>query len=394
MPRRRGRPASSPGSASMRRCSFKRWRPFPAAGACAWRLPRFCSPRLICCCSTSRPTISISNPGCGSKRSSNPIAARWSSSATSAICSSTSARLHSPSRARPHHVGVGGYEAFQRQRLERAAHADAARARQDAKRAKLQAYVDRWRYKAHTARQAQSRLKALARLQPIAAAVEDPTLVFNFPNPDDLRPPLITLDRAAVGYEAGKPVLTRLDLRIDPDDRIALLGRNGNGKTTLARLLSGALPLRQALHRQRACRWTSAICPQHFDRATGGPRTPLQRCRRRGMLLRWPLRDRAPACPPLPGDKARSRSRFPRRRARAACRPGVDHPRGAAPGHLHEPTNHLRHRRHGSAGPGAQRRGRGDRGRLRRPPSSWSARRRTGWAGVGGTASTEFPWAR
>jgi ATP-binding cassette subfamily F protein 3 len=136
---------------------------------------------------------------------------------------------------------AGGYAAFQRQRLERAAHADAARARQEAKRAKLQAYIDRWRYKAHTARQAQSRLKALAKLDPIAAAVEDPTLVFNFPNPDDLRPPLITLDRAEVGYAPGKPVLTRLDLRIDPDDRIALLGRNGNGKTTLARLLSGAL---------------------------------------------------------------------------------------------------------------------------------------------------------
>jgi len=77
-------------------------------------------------------------------------------------------------------------------------------------------------------------------MQPIAAMAEDPTLSFDFPDPDELRPPLITLDMAAVGY-ADKPVLQRLNLRLDPDDRIALLGRNGNGKTTLARLLAAQL---------------------------------------------------------------------------------------------------------------------------------------------------------
>ena len=116
-----------------------------------------------------------------------------------------------------------------------------ARAAQEAKAKKLQAYVDRWRNKAHTARQAQSRLKALAKMQPIAASVEDASVVFDFPSPKELRPPLITLDMAAVGYAAGRPVLSRLNLRIDPDDRIALLGRNGNGKTTFARLLAGQL---------------------------------------------------------------------------------------------------------------------------------------------------------
>jgi ATP-binding cassette subfamily F protein 3 len=133
----------------------------------------------------------------------------------------------------------GNYDAFVKLRGEREAQTEAARAAQEAKAKKLQAYVDRWRYKAHTARQAQSRLKALAKLQPVAAAGEDASVVFDFPSPKELRPPLIVLDDAAVGYAADTPVLSRLNLRIDPDDRIALVGRNGNGKTTLARLLAG-----------------------------------------------------------------------------------------------------------------------------------------------------------
>jgi ATP-binding cassette, subfamily F, member 3 len=137
----------------------------------------------------------------------------------------------------------GAYDSFLRQRRERRAQAEAAQVRQEAKRQKLQAYIDRWRYKAHTARQAQSRLKALAKMEPASTLTEQAGLTLDFPSPDDLRPPLITLEGASVGYVAGKPVLSRLDLRIDPDDRIALLGRNGNGKTTLARLLSGQLPL-------------------------------------------------------------------------------------------------------------------------------------------------------
>ncbi|HEX2117449.1 MAG TPA: ABC-F family ATP-binding cassette domain-containing protein, partial [Alphaproteobacteria bacterium] len=135
----------------------------------------------------------------------------------------------------------GGYDSFERQRRERQAQAEAQRAAQEARRQKLQAYVDRWRYKAHTARQAQSRLKALARMEPIAEAVEDPTLVFDFPSPEKLKPPMIKLDGASVGYAPSKPVLSRLNLRVDPDERMALLGRNGNGKTTLARLLSRQL---------------------------------------------------------------------------------------------------------------------------------------------------------
>jgi ATP-binding cassette subfamily F protein 3 len=136
---------------------------------------------------------------------------------------------------------AGGYDAFERQRAERAAQLAAAKASQDAQRAKLQEYVNRNSARASTAKQAQSRAKMLAKMQPVLAMMEDPSLSFDFPNPKELRPPLITLDKAAVGYAEDKPILRRLGLRIDPDDRIALLGRNGNGKTTLARLLAGQL---------------------------------------------------------------------------------------------------------------------------------------------------------
>src|SRR3546814_14173801 len=112
---------------------------------------------------------------------------------------------------------------------------EAARERQAAERAKLQDYVARNSARASTAKQAQSRAKALAKMHPIAAALEDPSLSFAFPDPPELRPPLITLDMAAVGYDA-RAILQRLHLRIDPDDGIALPGKNGNGTTTLPRL--------------------------------------------------------------------------------------------------------------------------------------------------------------
>lgn len=135
----------------------------------------------------------------------------------------------------------GTYDSFERIRAERAAQAAAARANQDAQRKKLADYVARNSARASTAKQAQSRAKMLAKMQPIAAMAEDSSLSFDFPSPDELRPPLVTLDLASVGYEAEKPILRRLNLRIDPEDRIALLGRNGNGKTTLARLLARQL---------------------------------------------------------------------------------------------------------------------------------------------------------
>ncbi len=137
---------------------------------------------------------------------------------------------------------AGGYDAFERQRAERAEQLAADKAAKDAQRAKLQDYIARNSARASTAKQAQSRAKALAKMQPVLAMIEDPSLSFDFPSPDELKPPLVTLDMASVGYAPGKPVLEKLNLRLDPDDRIALLGRNGNGKTTLARLLAAQLP--------------------------------------------------------------------------------------------------------------------------------------------------------
>lgn len=134
----------------------------------------------------------------------------------------------------------GGYDAFEKQRAERQAQQASAREKQIAQREKLESFVSRWGAKAHSAKQAQSRVKALARMEPIAAAIDDPSLSFHFPSPAELKPPLITLDDAAVGY-GDNIILSDLNMRLDPDDRTALLGRNGNGKTTLARLLASQL---------------------------------------------------------------------------------------------------------------------------------------------------------
>src|SRR6516165_996461 len=135
----------------------------------------------------------------------------------------------------------GGFDAYLRACTEATQRLEALARRQTFERQRLQGFVDRFRYKASKARQAQSRLKALERLEPIVLPAEEAPARIAFPDPPRLSPPLIALDRVAVGYVPEKPVLSRLDLRLDPDDRIALLGANGNGKTTLARLLAGRL---------------------------------------------------------------------------------------------------------------------------------------------------------
>ena len=170
---------------------------------------------------------------------------------------------------------TGNYDSFERQRAERAAQLAAARASQDAQRARLQDYIARNSARASTAKQAQSRAKMLAKMQPIAALVDDPSLSFDFPSPSELRPPLITLDMASVGYAAGEPVLRKLNLRIDPDDRIALLGRNGNGKTTLARLLAAQLsPMEGAINASGKMR--VGYFTQYQVEELHGDETPLQ----------------------------------------------------------------------------------------------------------------------
>ncbi len=169
----------------------------------------------------------------------------------------------------------GGYDSFEKQRAERAAQLASAKASQDAQRARLQDYVARNSARASTAKQAQSRAKMLARMQPIAALMEDPSLSFAFPNPTEMKPPMITMDMAAVGYAQDDPVLRRVSLRIDPDDRIALLGRNGNGKTTLARLLAAQLPLMEGEVNSPG-KMTVGYFTQYQVEELAGDATPLE----------------------------------------------------------------------------------------------------------------------
>ncbi len=134
----------------------------------------------------------------------------------------------------------GGYDAFARARAEQRAVQAAQAKKQAERRAHLQGFVDRFKAKASKAKQAQSRVKMLEKMETIRAPEDAARTVFTFPTPEELSPPIVQLDNAAVGYE-GKAVLRRLGLRIDQDDRIALLGRNGEGKSTLSKLLAGKL---------------------------------------------------------------------------------------------------------------------------------------------------------
>ena len=136
---------------------------------------------------------------------------------------------------------AGNYDFFEKTRRERLSQQAKHRSKQLAEQRRIQAFVDRFRAKATKARQAQSRLKMLEKMEPIATVIEDKTTAFTFPDPSPLSPPLVAMDDVAVGYEADSPILKDLDLRIDMDDRIALLGANGNGKSTMMKLLAGRL---------------------------------------------------------------------------------------------------------------------------------------------------------
>lgn len=138
-------------------------------------------------------------------------------------------------------VHPGGYDAYERRRAEARAQSLAFNARQEAKRRHMQAFVDRFRAKASKAKQAQSRLKALEKLQTTAVPIEERTTPFSFPNPKPMAPPIVRAVDADLGYEEGKLVLKKVNLRLDHDDRIAILGPNGQGKSTLVKAVSGRL---------------------------------------------------------------------------------------------------------------------------------------------------------
>jgi ATP-binding cassette, subfamily F, member 3 len=136
----------------------------------------------------------------------------------------------------------GSYSSFEEQRATRAMLDAKNVKRQESERKRLQAFVDRFKAKASKARQAQSRMKMLERMKPITALVTQDVHEISFPTPEKtLSPPIIAVDNVSVGYEPNKPVLNRVTLRVDNDDRIALLGANGNGKSTLVKLLAGRL---------------------------------------------------------------------------------------------------------------------------------------------------------
>jgi ATP-binding cassette, subfamily F, member 3 len=140
-------------------------------------------------------------------------------------------------------VHAGGYDAYLRRRAERAALQSALKAKQDNERARMQAFIDRFRAKASKARQAQSRMKMLARMTDITVPVAERALPFHFEEPAQLASPLIVLEDCDLGYVAGKPVLNHVSLRLDHDDRIGIIGTNGQGKTTLVKSIAARLPL-------------------------------------------------------------------------------------------------------------------------------------------------------
>ena len=248
---------------------------------------------------------------------------------------------------------AGGYDQFERTRRERLVLAEKARERQAAERAHIQSFVDRFRYKASKARQAQSRIKMLERMEPIAQALIEPEIRFSFPAGSVPAPPMITMDGARAGY-GDKVVLSGLSLRLDPDDRIALLGRNGNGKSHL----------RQAGRR-----------PAGADGGRAGPGA-----RAEGRLLR-PAPDRgprargdpAPAHPAPPPEQREQQTRAwlarfglgqdqaahqgapPLGRREDPARLGADVPRRAAAADPRRADQPSRHRQPRGAGRGGQR---------------------------------------
>ena len=174
---------------------------------------------------------------------------------------------------------TGGYDAFERRRAEMSRLQSATRAKQEAERAHLQSFIDRFKAKASKAAQAQSRMKRLAKLEPIAAVIEERVAPFTLPSPArPLAPPLLQLEAATVGY-GGVPVLRDLNLRLDVDDRIGLLGVNGAGKSTFAKMVAGALAL-QSGQMKRDNRIRVGWFHQHQIEALDPADSPLDIIRR------------------------------------------------------------------------------------------------------------------
>ena len=269
----------------------------------------------------------------------------------------------------------GGYSAFEKLRNERLLLDQKAVKKQEAQRKHLQAFVDRFKAKASKARQAQSRVKMLEKLAPIAALSLSDVQPINIPAPDKLlSPPIVTLDDVSVGYEPGRPILRKLSLRIDDDDRIALLGSNGNGKSTLVKLIAARLAAQEGTV-TRAPKLKIAYFAQHQldelnpdesvyqhlrDLMPDASETKV-RARRRLDRIFWP------------GRRYRCREAIRRRKSAADARPRDV--RGPAPPHprrAHQPSRHRQPRR---ADRGDQRLSRRHHTGLARPPPARRLRR-------------------
>ncbi|MBU0799622.1 MAG: ATP-binding cassette domain-containing protein, partial [Alphaproteobacteria bacterium] len=136
---------------------------------------------------------------------------------------------------------TGDYDTFERERAMRLGLQQKMHEKQVAEKAHMQKFVDRFKAKASKARQAQSRMKAIEKMDMVDAVIADRSVRFTFPNPDKIGTPMISINHADIGYTEGNPVLKRVHQNIDNDDRIALLGANGNGKSTLIKLVAGKL---------------------------------------------------------------------------------------------------------------------------------------------------------
>jgi ATP-binding cassette subfamily F protein 3 len=233
----------------------------------------------------------------------------------------------------------GNYDTFVATRAMRRANDLSFAKKQDAARKHMQAFVDRFKAKASKARQAQSRMKMLERLQQVEVPPDEFIAPIKLPKPLDASPPLITLESAAVGYD-GRPVLTGISLRFDPDDRIALLGKNGNGKSTLAKLLAGKLETMGG-EIVRARKLLPGYFAQHQMDELDGTATPVQTLARfRPKMTETELRTRLGSMG-LTGDKALTRvgSLSGGERARLMLTLAtLDRPNLLI---LDEPTNHL-----------------------------------------------------
>jgi len=168
-------------------------------------------------------------------------------------------------------VTPGGYDDWMKLQAAKTAQLTAQKAKQDAERAHLQAFVDRFKAKASKARQAQSRVKMLEKMQEIAIPIAERTTPFSFPAPKGkLAPPMLELEGADLGYGQDAKILSDVTLRLDPDDRIAIVGANGEGKTTLVKSIAQRLPLMSGLRKCSSTLKIGYFSQDQLDELTAG----------------------------------------------------------------------------------------------------------------------------